>query len=265
MKQLLSLIIIIFIFVNVNAQYITYIKGKDPIILLATHGGSQFTKTIKNRECGKHTCVTDLNTDVLVKEAESYFNELGIYPHILVMELDRKEIDLNRPLEEACNDVNCNVVYYSYHNKIKSLIKQYQNSDKVLILDIHGHSHSHALIELGYDISRLDYRRNINLISSSVNNVLSDNEFYIRGYNSLGYLLELFGYSSTPSISNPIPPKQYFNGGYITETYKTEKNVAVIQIELPFFIRKNKKERKDFLNIFSIIISYYYDNIIAEN
>lgn len=263
MKQLL-LFIAIFIIFTCNAQdkYITYIKGVDPIILLATHGGNVNTNTITNRNCGKHTCVTDLHTDRLVKESLSYFRNVGIRPHILVMNLEREEIDLNRPIEEACNDINCVKVYNVFHNKIKSLIEAYNKN--ILILDMHGHSHSHALIELGYDIKRQDYYKDINLISSSISNIVDNNSKYITGYNSLGYFLELFGYSTTPSPSYPIPPRQYFNGGYITETYKQYKNVAVIQIELPFYIRKNKKERAKFLNSFSKIISYYYDTIVNK-
>lgn len=263
MKKLFILLFL-FIVYNCNSQnnYITYIKGKDPIVLIATHGGSQYTTKITNRDCGKHTCVTDLHTDRLLKESVTYFKSVNIYPHILIMELEREEIDLNRKLEEACNDLNCNIIYKQFHSKIDKIIRSYNK--KVLILDIHGHSHRHALIELGYDIKRKDYYKNLNFVSSSIDNISNNNEEYIRGYKSMGFLFELFDYPTTPSNRNTIPPVKYFNGGYITERYKQYNNTAVIQIELPFYIRKNKKERAKFLNTFTKIVSYYYDTLVVK-
>ena len=249
MKQLLLLLTFLFLFSTIKSQseFITYIEGKDPIIILATHGGNQYTKKITNRDCGKHVCVSDLYTDDLALESNREMKNNLVYPHILVMNLDREEIDLNRPLEEACNDLTCAIVYNKYHEIIRSIIRS--THDKVLILDIHGHGHSHSLIGLGYDIPRHNYTNLLdNTTPSSLNAVNTDNfDQLIRGLNSFGSYLNSYNYFSTPSIYHPIPPVEYFNGGYITEEYSKYKNVAVIQVELPYYIRKNKKSRSNFL------------------
>jgi N-formylglutamate amidohydrolase len=59
-------------------------------------------------------------------------------------------------------------------------------------------------------------------------------------------------------------PKKYFNGGYITEKYKSYPNTVVVQIEIPANIRKNKELRKDFSRKTAKIIKYYY-NIINNS
>jgi len=265
MKQLFFTFTLLFLFLSCSSQseYITYIEGDDPIIILATHGGEKFTNKIKNRDCGKYTCVSDLNTNKLAKESEYYFYKQGLNPHILVMELDRKEIDLNRTIEEACNGLACNLVYNEYHNLIKTIINKH-NKDKILILDLHGHSHSHALIELGYDISRSDYLKDIlNITPSSLNSINTDDlNSVIRGIESFGTLFNAFEYKSTPSNLYPIPPKKYFNGGYITEYYSKYRNVVVIQLELPYYIRETNSSRYKFLNVFSKISKHYYDKVV---
>lgn len=264
MKQLFTLLLLILLFTSCFSQseYIEYYEGSDPIIVLATHGGSQYTNNITNRDCGKHICVTDLHTDDLARNIFFEYLNIGITPYVLIMNLDREEIDLNRPIEEACNDAECETVYNLYHNKIKQIIQSF--SGKVLILDIHGHSHSHALIELGYNIKRLDYRSNIyNSTPSSLNAIEHDNlDSVIRGLNSLGTYFNAYKYEATPSNLYPVPPTPYFNGGYITEQYSKYRNVAVIQIELPYYIRETNNSRKEFAKIFTKITKHYYDTVV---
>jgi len=267
MKQLFTFLLLILLFNSCYSQsnYIEYIRGIDPIIVLATHGGNQYTNNITNRDCGKHICVTDLHTDDLARRILLEYLDIGINPHVLIMNLDREEIDLNRPIEEACNDMDCEVLYNTFHNKIKEIIQTFDN-DKVLILDIHGHSHSHALIELGYNIKRLDYNNTIyNTTPSSLNAVSLNNlDSVIRGMNSLGTYFNAYEYKSAPSNLYPVPPSPYFDGGYITEQYSKYRNVAVIQFELPYYIRETNNSRTKFAKVFTKITKHYYDTVVNK-
>ena len=265
MKKLLTLILIIFsISIYSQNNYIKHVKGYAPILITAGHGGTIRDENIRNRDCDINECNSDLYTDKLAVELYSEFLAEGIWPHLLVNDLHRQELDVNREPEEACVDDEAAVYYNEYHSKILSFIEQHVfYSDYILILDIHGQSHDHGFIELGYNINHNELQLpNLNMnITSSLHNVKDYNlNQVVRGQFSLGslYYQNTDDYKITPSPKYPVPPLPYFNGGYTTEKYKEYKNVIVIQIELPFEIRKNKQNRQKFIKTTAKVVDQFY-------
>lgn len=258
MKKLLF-IIFLFIISFLNGQsYIEVYDGSIPVIITCPHGGNIRTLSIDNRDCDTYVCSADLNTiDIGIRIREYLDNT----PYLIINNLHRTEIDVNRSIVEACNDKECELYYNSFHNQIENTIKLFENTP-ILLIDIHGQAHDHGFIELGYNISSSDYAHNINYIpNSSVNNYCSkDLETIIRGKYSLGYYYDKY-YDVSPSPKNPIPPIPYFNGGYIIETYSKYKNVVAIQIEIPYKIRKDAKSRDEFAKNTAKIIKSYYKKI----
>jgi len=256
MKKLIIFIILFLLLFGCRSQsFINYYQGDIPVILTVSHGGVIESSSITDRDCNKYTCVTDLNTIDVANQIAKYI-KWGT-PHMIVNYLDRSELDPNREEYVACADESCKLYYRVFHNFIKKAIDTEKDESLILILDIHGQAHSHEFIELGYDIERNDYKVNINQLNSSVQNIIGKcNESLIRGEYSLGAHYDKY-YNVAPSPKNPIPPYPYFNGGYITEKYSKFDNVVVIQLELPYYIRKNYKSRKDFGKITAKIIEKY--------
>lgn len=263
-----KLLILLALFISVNCynqtDYIKYINGYFPILITAGHGGTIRDDSIDNRNCSIVQCNSDLNTDKLAVELYTEFMDNDVWPYLLVNDLHRQELDVNRSREEAYADDKVAGIYSRYHNNIEEFIRtNIHSTDYMLILDIHGQSHSHGFIELGYNITHNELELpdlNMNTTSSlhSINDYTLNS--LVRGEASLGrYLSD--DYKVTPSPKYPVPPLPYFNGGYTTEKYKEYKNVIVIQLELPYEIRKNKTNRMKFVKLLREAVINFYEKI----
>lgn len=249
---------------NSQTNYIKYINGYFPILITAGHGGTMRSDVIENRNCQVVECNSDLNTDRLAVEIYTEFMNNDIWPHLLVNDLHRQELDVNREREEAYVDEKVAGIYSRYHNNIDNFIRQHIHSkDYILILDIHGQSHDHGFIELGYNITHNELELP-DLLMNTTSSLHSIREYnlnqLVRGEVSLGRYLSK-EYKVTPSPKYPVPPLPYFNGGYITEKYKEYKNVIIIQLELPYEIRKNKTNRDKFTKLLVESILEFYNKI----
>lgn len=221
-------------------QDIITVDGNIPVILSASHGGSKESSSVINRHSGIRT--KDAYTIELLQEIAQYIQyDLKKQPSIVYSNRHRKEIDFNRPVQEAFEDEYMNKIYYQYHFEIQNQIMKNIWSDSVILyVDIHGQVHKHEMLEIGLDKKIFSF------------------EDYM-----LGDMFKEKGVLCYPSTNTP-KPNPYFDGGYSIETYKEYPNVVAIQLEVPQKYRKNSKQRKEFAKKTAVILIEYYKVLQKE-
>jgi hypothetical protein len=153
MKKLLILMVVALVFLlSGRPNYIDYHEGNFPILLTSSHGGSVY-KGIKKRDCKNNVCSKDLFTKEITKEIYYNLKRENLEASYVISNLHRKVLDCNREPSVAYTGNIAKINYFNFHGKIERFINNNIYSDSViLIVDIHGHTHSHNKIELGYDV-----------------------------------------------------------------------------------------------------------------
>ena len=228
---------------------VQYVYGNLPIIITAPHGGLQ-TGGLPDRACANIVTTTDANTDQLALAVQAKLTALfGKVPHLVVCNLKRSKIDVNRPLDEGtCNNATAAISWNDYHNFISAarntVLQQY---GKGLLIDLHGHGHTIQRVELGYNLSASQLANtdaylngSTPIAGSTIRSLVGNNltgqthAHLIRGPFSFGTYLQASGYPAVPSVSIPNPGTEpYFSGGYTVETWgsKDGGTLDAIQIE----------------------------------
>lgn len=88
---------------NNISKYVTYYEGNLPLILAAPHGGRLFPTSIPDRIPGNGSVtVTDAYTrDVVLAIAKKLRERTGKSPHVVLLQLARTKVDVNRKKSEA--------------------------------------------------------------------------------------------------------------------------------------------------------------------
>ena len=232
-------------------QFIDYRQGNLPLLIISVHGGDIEPEWIQTRTCDQATLVRDIFTRDVALEIEVQLKIRGYSPYVILNNLHRKKLDLNRSLNDSnCGDNVTEPYWNLFHNKIDDFRTQIENQFGTgLVIDIHGQSHEEQRIEFGYLLSSSNLRMNNSIINSldfinnsSVKGLLNNNSDNLKltdllsGESSLGTFLTQKGYASVPS-NEDVAPKQgdlYFSGGYNTANYGSRDGgeVDAIQIEL---------------------------------
>ena len=258
-------------------EFIDYREGNIPLMIISVHGGDIEPEWIQTRTCDGAVTVRDSYTRDVALEIESQLKINGYSPFIVLNDLNRKKLDLNRSLNNSnCGDLTTKPYWDLFHKQIDDFRSQIQiEFGSGLVIDIHGHGHEAQRIELGYLLSASELRMDNNSINStdlindsSVKSLLNNSSDNLKltdllsGEFSLGHLLSLKGYPSVPS-KDDIAPKEgelYFSGGYNTAIYGSRDSgkVDAIQIELNMMgVRNNEENRKLFSKEFAdVLISY---------
>ena len=233
------------------SQFIEYREGNIPLLIISVHGGDMEPEWIKSRTCDGSIIVRDSYTLNVAMKIESQLKIRGYSPYVVLNNLHRKKLDLNRSINDSnCGDNITEPYWNLFHNKIDDFRTQIENQFGAgLVIDIHGQSHEEQRIELGYLLSSSDLKmknstiNSLNFINnSSVKGLLNNNldnlklTHLLSGESSLGTFLTQKGYASVPS-NEDVAPKQgelYFSGGYNTANYgsRDSGDVDAIQIEL---------------------------------
>tara|TARA_B100000029_G_C17567848_1_gene955631 strand:- start:983 stop:1951 length:969 start_codon:yes stop_codon:yes gene_type:complete len=233
--------------------HIEYRAGNTPIIITVPHDGTLNPSSIPDRTYG--TMIRDINTKKLAERFTAFAVQRsgGLFPHVIISNLDRKKLDPNRDITEgAQGNIGAIQAYNAYHSFIQTAIDTAETYfDSVILLDLHGHAHDIERLELGYLLTTEDLNmqnQSINnseyIEKSSITQIASLSQFpfseILRGATSFGTYIENKSYSYemdeytfdvVPSVSTISPGTDpYFNGGYTTEKYSTGK-VNTIQIE----------------------------------
>lgn len=233
-KILLVALLFLLNFATAQNDYIHKQIGNIPILLSAPHGGEYKPIQLKDRTGFNFKLNADAYTkDILIETSKELEKIWGISNYVY-SNLHRSKLDFNREILEA-TDTNklLNNLYHAYHKFIKQTSYNYKN--KLLVIDIHGHTHPENMIELGYG--------NMDIDSTKTNN------------KSFGFLFNKnYGKSICYPPANQVPTL-YFQGGYITQTvYNNEYH---IQIEIPETLR-NKKNLKKVSTILAKTIYEFY-------
>lgn len=252
--------------------YIQYWPGELPVVLAAPHGGRLLPKDIPNRPYGK--LLRDTGTlELAVEMRAALLKQYGRAPHLVVCQLARVKLDCNREVREAAQgNSKGQTAWEEYHGFLRdaaaTVMSQY---GKGLFLDIHGHAHPKARIELGYLLKSKELQQSDQQLSapdmvtrSSIRLLAgrTDVSFaaLIRGSTSFGALLEQRGFASVPSPSSQLEPDDlYFNGGYSTETHGSRDGVGLdaIQMETPGAYRDTAVKRVELSRAVSDALEAY--------
>ena len=223
--------------------------GTMPLVLTAPHGGELSPDGLPTRSCAGCSTSNDTNTQELARAvADAIQQRTGHRPFLVINRLHRRKFDANRDVTEATGGYQpLEVVWRGYHGAIDSArARALRVHPRALLLDLHGHAHAIARLELGYLLSGSELRLSDSLVgtklgTSSIARLGLDagsgdrGAALIRGPNALGSLLVAASIPAVPSALDPAPAsgQDYFNGGYTTQRHGSVGGAAMdaIQIE----------------------------------
>ena len=225
-------------------QFIEYRPGDLPLVIAAPHGGREKPADLPDRREG--VLSMDTATDELaLAVAEAIAARRGARPHVVVCRLHRIKFDANRDLPEAAQGhPAAEQAWHDHHGFIDQACRDAVGRHGwAFLIDLHGHSHPVAQVELGWlhpasDLARPteainhpDFARqgSAELLTRLLNRPYSE---FLHGPASLGALLEQQGFPATPSPRLPVPFPPYFRGGYTLARHcDAGRGIAGVQIE----------------------------------
>jgi hypothetical protein len=256
-----------------NNNYIEYIAGDLPVIVLAPHGGSVRAADMPNR--ANPDTLRDLNTEELARAIDTAFVTLtGHHPHVVICRVHRVKLDCNRDRPVgAGSDPEAMRAWGEFHQFIETAkLLATARSGRALVVDMHGHAHPIQRLELGYLIDGVQLSLpDATLDGTTWRDSTSVRELLVRtnqrltevlkGPSSLGTLLAARGFPSVPSAPDPAPNgTPYCNGGYNTLTHGSivRGTVSAVQIEANFTgVRDNATSRHRFAEMLAETLRVY--------
>lgn len=255
-------------------NYVEYLAGDLPIVLTSPHGGRLRPDTIPNRTKG----VTDM--DVNTQElARALVAELlarsGRHAHLIASHLHRSKLDPNREIEEAAQgDPIAQKAWHEFHAAIRGALEAaVARHGFAFLIDLHGHAHPIARLELGYALDAKQLNRDDKAFDASgVMQLGTLRDLHartggsaaalLRGPGSLGDLFESRGLRATPSPKEPQPGNgPFFSGGYIVRQHAAAPDtpkVDGLQIECPRAgVRDTAEARARFAKITSEVLTVF--------
>lgn len=227
-----------------HRRFIEYQPGALPIILAAPHGGREKPADLPDRREGVLTM--DANTQELARAvADAVAARRGVRPHLVICHLHRAKLDANRELTEAAQgSAAAEQAWHEHHGFIEQACREaVDRHGWAFLIDLHGHSHPQAQVELGWLHDADDLARPEPLLNTAAFAARGSAELlaqrsslpyseFLRGPTSLGALLENQGFPATPSPRLPVPTLPYFRGGYtLVRHCDAARGVAGVQIE----------------------------------
>jgi len=252
--------------------------GNMPLVISVPHGGMLDLDSVEDRNCADAVTVTDSYTKELAREIEAVMQKFyGLKPYIVVCNLRRKEVDQNREIENGtCGNPAMDKPWNVFHNYLDTaLAMATRQFGSCLYIDLHGHGHENQRLELGYLLKATELPDALNgtektaafTKKSSLNNLIetSDGKQTLQGLltgdNAFGTMMANEGFPAVPSKQDPLPleGEKYFNGGYNSRQYTTDKyaNVYGWQIECNLKGVRDAAGRPIFARAFSKVILKY--------
>lgn len=224
--------------------YVEYIAGGLPFVLSAPHGGRDKPAELPDR--AKGTFAFDTNTQELARAIDDAFvARTGQHPHVIICRVHRRKVDCNREIVEgAAGHPLTEQTWRDFQGFIRTaqqaVVAQH---GKGFYIDLHGHGHAEARLELGYahdreefgrtddELAKPEFIKQGTLQAFALQNP-SAYPALLRGPQSFGALMERAGFPSTPSLGKPVPGEPYFNGGFNVRTHTAPgTGFAGLQIE----------------------------------
>jgi len=259
-------------------KYIQYIPGgiDSKIIISVPHGGNLNPKCIPCRQenfknnhfdgVNKICTKTDLYTkeiSVLLRDELVKISSEDKAPHLVICNLHRNKIDLNRNIKEACLSVPESIVAYNEYHQFLHEAKKSVNTG--LLFDLHGQSHPEEWTELGYLIPKLDLLKdNLCPEKSSIRSLASRSTFsfhdLINGPASLGKQMQDEGIKTLPSPDHEKTEGNYFTGGYNVYYHGSLLTGTVDAIQLEVHRKyRSKEQSSEFVSALARAIKKYMD------
>jgi hypothetical protein len=225
-------------------KYFKCIKGNIPVLITVPHGGSLVLDDVPNRDFGSYK--KDRNTLLVAKEIVAVFETKGLKPYVVILELHRRKIDVNRGSKEGAQNVEMLKVYKQYHSAIKDFRRQIQKKyGYCLLIDLHGQKERRGFVELGYGLKKehleaLDDLKADELEKySSLRHLLKDSSAkeIIFGEKSFGTILTKRGYEVFPGSNHHFLKEAHFNGVYTLHRHvinRSRERIFGFNLELSF-------------------------------
>lgn len=262
-----------------TAGFLEFVQGDAPLVIVAPHGGSLKPASIPDRTCAGCEVVADANTEDLARRVVAAFTQrTGRRPSLALNHLHRVKFDGNRDLDEATGGHTIlSGVWNTWQINLDSATARAArvNAGRGLYIELHGHAHTIARIELGYLLSAEQLRQSDAALTSarsmqqsSIARLASDarsgalDVALLRGSQSLGALLSSAGYPVVPSPLDQAPKTAdaYFSGGYNTVRHGSVTGGATdaIQVECHFAgVRDTDASRAAFADaIAGVLVTY---------
>ncbi|MFM9029583.1 MAG: N-formylglutamate amidohydrolase [Opitutaceae bacterium] len=233
----------------VGDNLVERVAGDLPIVLTVPHGGRLSPEGYARRTKG--VTDMDLNTQELARAfAAELTRRTGGHAAMVISLLHRSRLDPNREIAEAAGgQAPAEAVWRAFHGAIESaLAAAVARHGFAFLIDLHGHAHPIARLELGYGLGAPQLNvDDVAFDRSGVIGISSLRDLHtarggsaagiLRGPRSLGALLAERGLRSTPSPADPGPGNgPFFSGGYIVRRHASEPvttKVDGVQIECP--------------------------------
>jgi hypothetical protein len=214
--------------------FLEFGPGTAPLVIVAPHGGALRPSNIPDRTCTGCEVLADANTvDLARKVADAVAQKLGQRPFLALNHLHRSKFDGNRDQTEATGgNAILNGVWDTWQTSLDSArVRAARIGGRSLYIELHGHAHAIARIELGYLLTASQLRLTDSALTigqflrqTSIARLTTDarsgttGPALLRGAPSLGGLLVAAGYPAVPSPADVAPKdgESYFTGGYNT-------------------------------------------------
>lgn len=262
-----------------KVEFVEFERGQLPIILTVPHGGSEKPPAFKDRREGNTN--KDRNSLELARAiADEFARRTGHGPHLIASLLHRVKLDPNRDLAEAAQgDPGAERVWRRFQACV-----DWAKRDAVaahgfaFLVDVHGHGHPIARIELGYALYSAEINQSDAQLDagdagrrSSLGHLQARSRqgiaALLRGPASLGAFLEQQGVAVIPAPGTPRPLQDpYYSGTYILRHHASAEfaHVDGVQLECPFpGIRDTAAHRaafaRAFVNALAQFLERHYD------
>ena len=252
-------------------NFVEYAVGDLPVVVSVPHGGALAPATIPDRTSG--TTVTDTNTIELGRAvAQAFLSRTGRPVYLVLCHLRRTKLDANREVVEAAQGNGEAIqAWNEYHGFLEQATRDVvARGGRGIYVDLHGHGHAKARLELGYLLTGavLD-RSNAELDSQGVATqsslrlammfTASSFSEMLRGATSLG--ARLAPVPSVPSPADPSPGADpFFEGGYSTARHTA--TLPGLQIESHFGVRDTATSRAAFAaTLVEAVLAFMRDHL----
>ena len=252
-------------------NYVEYAVGDLPVVIGVPHGGALAPATIPDRTSGM--TVTDTNTIELGRAvAQAFLSRTGRPVHLVLCHLRRTKLDANRELVEAAQGNGDAIqAWNEYHGFLEQATRDgVSRGGRGLYVDLHGHGHAKARLELGYLLTgtvldrsneELDAQGIATQSSLRLAMMFSASSFseMLRGATSLG--ARLAPVPSVPSQADPSPGADpFFEGGYSTARHTA--TLPGLQIESHFGVRDTATSRAAFAaTLVEAVLAFMRDHL----
>ena len=236
-------------------------RGDLPILISAPHGGTKRTG-VPTRQGGINpltgqpinlfvTVWDDGTLELAQQVSDEIYRILGKRPYFVGADFTRKEIDANRPPNDAYENAAAAAIYNQYHNTLQQYVNEIRNrfgADAILV-DIHGQ---------GVDANTV-YRGTSN--RSNVKRLLGRaGEAGLTGPHSMLGNLAHKGYTIFPPNSeSQTRENSYFVGGYIVRNYGSNNanGIDAIQLENGWKLRRDEGLPRFAHDLAEAIVDFY--------